>query len=43
MIRNVIFWLDKYPRSIAGTIKALSSRFNVICVCLRREIDEERA
>ncbi len=42
MVRNIVFWLSKYPRSIAGTIKYLSLRYNVTCLCYDKSIFENR-
>lgn len=43
MTKSIVFWLVKYPRSIAGTVKYLSTHYNVTCFCLDATIDPSRA
>lgn len=42
MINTIVFWLERHPRSIAGTIKFLSNKYNVICVCKEKGIVDSR-
>lgn len=42
MINTIIFWLEKHPRSIAGTVKYLSYKYKVICICREESVDSNR-
>lgn len=42
---STVFWLEHYPRSVKGTVKALRQAYapkKVLCVCSHKELDPTR-